>query len=444
MWDFETDPEFQRQLDWADEFVGAEVEALDLVIEDPYAVDDPLRRRLIPPLQQQVRDRGLWACHLGPELGGPGYGQLRLALLNEILGRSKCAPIVFGCQAPDSGNSEILARFGTEEQQERWLRPLLANEIVSAYAMTEPQGGADPGVFTTSARTDGAGWVIDGEKWFVTNASNAAFVILLARTEPDAPTRQAMSMFIVPADAPGLEIVRNASVGLEEGRHAYLRLSGVRVGADSLLGERGEGFGVAQVRLGGGRVHHAMRTVALVRRSLEMMCERALSRTTKGELLARKQLVQEMIADSWTDLECFRLLVLRTAWRIDTFQDYDKVRGDISAVKAMMPRVLRDVAGRALQVHGSLGVSNEMPFVQFLHEAYEMGLADGPTEVHKGLLAREVLAGYRPTDGMFPSRHLPALREAARQRYALEAEACDAPPACLGRPGAGVPQRLPA
>lgn len=417
MWDFQTEPEFQRMLDWADEFVTAEVEPLDLVVEDPYAVNDPLRRRLIPPLQQRVREHGLWACHLGPELGGAGYGQLKLALLNEILGRSTCAPTVFGCQAPDSGNSEILARFGTDEQRERWLRPLLANEIVSAYAMTEPQGGADPAVFTTSARWDGEGWAIDGEKWFVTNASNAAFLILLARTEPDAPTRHAMSMFIIPAGTPGLRIVRNTGVGLERGRHAYLRLTGVRVPADSLLGRRGEGFQVAQVRLGGGRIHHAMRTVALVRRSLEMMCERALSRTTKGGLLARKQLIEEMIADSWTELECFRLLVLRTAWRIDAYQDYEKIRGDISAVKAMMPRVLRDVAQRALQVHGSLGVSTEMPFLQFLTEAYEMGLADGPTEVHKGVLAREVLAAHRPTEDLFPRYHLPTLREAARKRY---------------------------
>src|SRR4030081_3223925 len=179
-WDFETDEEFQEELDWIEDFVRTEIEPLDFVIAHPYDLKDPVRQQLIPPLQEKVRARGLWACHLGPELGGPGYGQVKLALMNEILGRSHCGPITFGCQAPDSGNGEILAHYGTPAQKEKYLEPLLANEIVSCFSMTEPQGGADPKVFTTRAELDGDQWVINGEKWFSSNASVSPFLIVLA------------------------------------------------------------------------------------------------------------------------------------------------------------------------------------------------------------------------------------------------------------------------
>lgn len=420
-WDFETDPEFQKELDWIDEFVREEIEPLDYVIRNPYEIKDPVRAELIPPLQKKVKERGLWACHLGPELGGQGYGQVKLALMNEILGRTHCAPIIFGAQAPDSGNSEILAHYGTEEQKKQYLQPLLNNEITSAFSMTEPHGGADPKVFVTRAVRDGDDWVINGEKWFSSGAKTATFLIVMAVTNAENPPYQQQSMFIVPKDHPGVEIVRNVGVGTEasgDGGHAYIRYTDVRVPADALLGPEGGAFAVAQTRLGGGRIHHAMRTVGLVKRSLDMMCERALSRETQGEQLARKQMVQEMIADSWLDLETYRLLVMRTAWRIDKYQDYLKVRADISAVKAMMPRVFRDVASRALQIHGSLGVSNEMPFLQYIAQSFTMGLADGPTEVHKVTLARQVLRGYEPSADLFPTRHIPKLREAALTKYA--------------------------
>jgi len=230
-----------------------------------------------------------------------------------------------------------------------------------------------------------------------------------------------MSMFVVPADTPGVEILRNVGVyghDEDEGTHAYVRYTDVRIPADHILGGRGEGFAVAQTRLGGGRIHHAMRTVGLVKRAFDMMCERALSRVTKGELLGSKQLVQAMIADSWIQIEQFRLLVLRTAWRIDRYNDYRKVRADISAVKAAMPQVLHDVAARALQVHGSLGVSHEMPFAAMVLESFHMGFADGPTEVHKLSLARQVLKDHRPSDDLFPTAHIPRLRALARERYA--------------------------
>src|SRR4051795_608831 len=215
MWDFETDPEFQKDLDWIEEFVRHEIEPLGFLVRHGYDMNDPIRNELIPPLQEKVKARGLWACHLGPELGGQGYGQVKLALLNEILGRAHCAPITFGCQAPDSGNAEILAHYGTPEQKERFLRPLLDNEIVSCFSMTEPQGGADPKVFRTKAELDGDMWVLNGEKWFASHARFASFYILMAVSEPDNPPYQRLSAFLVPADTPGIELVRSVGMGYQ-------------------------------------------------------------------------------------------------------------------------------------------------------------------------------------------------------------------------------------
>jgi alkylation response protein AidB-like acyl-CoA dehydrogenase len=420
-WDFSTDPEYAEQLEWAAAFVREECEPLDLIVEESHDLDDPVRRALIPPLQEIVKARGLWATHLGPELGGPGYGQVKLALLNEILGRSECAPIVFGSQAPDSGNSEILARFGSDELKARYLEPLLDNRVVSCFSMTEPQGGADPKVFTATAVQDGDDWVINGEKWFSSFADIAAFIIVMAVTDPDASPYQQQSMFVVPRETPGINVLRNVGLGYQKlggGREGYVRYEDVRVPADHMLGPRGGAFMVAQTRLGGGRIHHAMRTVGLVQRIFDMLCERAVSRHTQGEMLGRKQLVQEMVADSWMEVQAFRLLTLQTAWKIDQLDDYKAVRADISAVKAMMQKVLHDVSARALQIHGSLGTTHEMPFVQYLVESFVLGLADGPTEVHKVTLAREILKGYEPAPDLFPSEHLLRLRAEAEAKYA--------------------------
>ncbi|WP_111510822.1 acyl-CoA dehydrogenase family protein [Mycobacterium kyogaense] len=422
-WGFETDTDFQAKLDWAEGFVRSEVQPLDHVLEHGFDMADPLRQALIPPLQAQVRREGLWACHLGPELGGPGYGQLKLALLNEVLGRSPWAPIVFGCHAPDSGNAEILAHYGTDELKRRYLQPLLDNEVVSAFSMTEPRGGSDPTQFTCRAELDGESWVLDGEKWFTSHARFADFLIVLAVTDPDAEPHRRMSMFVVPAQTPGVNIVRNvgmAGFAEAEGTHAYIRYEGARIPRDHILGERGDGFVVAQTRLGGGRIHHAMRTVGLVRYAFEMLCERALSRFTDGSQLSRKQAVEHMIADSWIQIEQFRLLVMQTAWKIDKYNDYRKVRGDISAVKAAMPAVLHDVAARALQIHGSLGASEEMPFGQMIMNSFQMGLVDGATEVHKSTLARQLLRQYEGTQDLFPTQHLPRLQDAAREKFADE------------------------
>ena len=420
-WGFETDPEFQKELDWMEEFVATEVAPIEMVLSDSYDVTNPNFIKLVRPLQAIVKERGLWACHLGPELGGPGFGQLKLALMNEILGKASFASIVFGCQAPDSGNGEILAHYGTEEHKEKYLRPLLDGEIVSCFSMTEPHAGADPTMFKCAAEQDGDEWVINGEKWFSSNAKHASFLIVMAVSDPDAPPHSRMSMFIVPTDTPGINIIRNAGIGGEpmgEGHHAYIRYENVRIPAANMLGERGQAFIVAQTRLGGGRIHHAMRTVGQLHKAFDMMCQRVLSRVTKGEVLAQKQSVQEKIADSWIEMEQFRLLVLRTAWRIDRYQDYRRVRKDIAAIKALMPKVYHDVISRALHLHGSLGISNEMPFTGMLMGSYVMGLADGPTEVHKVTVARQVLGEYTPTDDLFPDYHLPRRRDAAVAKFA--------------------------
>jgi acyl-CoA dehydrogenase len=421
-WDFETDPDFQQKLDWADQFVRTEVEPLDLVWGGlEFTPLDDVRRKVVEPLKQEVRRQKLWATHLGPELGGEGYGQLKLSLLNEILGRSSWAPIVFGCQAPDTGNAEIIAHYGTPEQKDRYLRPLLDGEIFSCYSMTEPHAGADPTLFRTRAVEDGDEWVINGWKFFSSNAKTASFLIVMAVTNPDVSPYKGMSMFLVPSDTPGIDIVRNVGLGGErpgEGSHALIHYEDVRVPKDALLGGEGQAFAIAQTRLGGGRIHHAMRTIGMAKSAFDMMCERALSRETQGSLLADKQFVQGYIADSYAQLMQFRLFVLYTAWSIDKHNDYRKVRKDIAAVKVLMPGVLHDIAYRAMQVHGALGVSNEMPFNRMLMAAGVLGLADGPTEVHKVTIARQVLRDYQPSDDLWPTRHLPKLRQAARQKFA--------------------------
>ncbi|MEP3073969.1 acyl-CoA dehydrogenase family protein [Maricaulis sp.] len=418
-WDFETEPDFQEKLDWIDSFVKHKVEPLVHLGFHPADVKNPKHRAIVKPLQEEVKAKGLWACHLGPELGGKGYGQVKLGLMNEILGRSGFAPTVFGCQAPDTGNAEILAHYGTEDQKAKYLRPLLNNEIVSAFSMTEPQGGSDPLLFTCSAVEDGDEWVINGEKWFSTNAKWSEFLIVMAVTDPDGDPYRRMSMFIVPTKTPGVEIVRDVAVyGQQEGSEGYVRYTDVRVPKDHLLGERGGAFVISQTRLGGGRIHHAMRTVGACKRALDLMCRRAASRRTRDGVIADKQAVQMQIADSYMELEQFRLYVLKTAWMIDKYKDYKKVRKDIAAIKALMPKVYRDIAGRALHIHGSLGVSPEMPFAAQVIGSFVMGIADGPTEVHKVTVARQHMREYRNiSDPIFPDYSIPQLKEAALETY---------------------------
>jgi acyl-CoA dehydrogenase len=425
-WEFSTEPEFQEQLDWIDAFVRDEIEPIDLLW--PGQAFHPLEgdlRTVVDPLKQEVRDRGLWACHLGPELGGQGYGQVKLSLMNEILGRSQWAPIVFGTQAPDTGNAEIIAHYGTDEQKSKYLQPLLDGEIFSCYSMTEPQGGSDPALFETRARKDGDEWVIDGYKFFSSNARTSSFLIVMAITDPETDVYRGMSMFLVPTDTPGVNIVRN--IGLmgesrDEGMHALIHYDGVRVPAEALLGGEGQAFAIAQTRLGGGRIHHAMRTVGMCQKALDMMCERALSRKTRDGTLSRKQSVQDYVADTYIELTQFRLFVLYVAWRIDQLKDYRAVRHDIAAIKVLTPQVLHNAVSRSMQVHGALGVSNELPLGTMWAAAPIMGLVDGPTEVHRTTVARQILKRYEPVEGLWPSAHLPTRREAAREKFAAVLE----------------------
>jgi len=422
--EFGIEPEFQEHLDWIREFVRDEVEEIDLAFggEDAlYDLTHPVHKEVIAPLQEKVKQRGLWACHLDPELGGLGFGQVKLGLMNEILGRSGWAPSIFGCQAPDSGNAEILAHYGTEAQKAMYLEPLLNGEIRSCYSMTEPQAGSDPQQFTCRAYKEGDEWVIDGEKWFASNLRFSTFIIVMAVTNPDVPVYQGASMFLVPTDSPGVDVIRHTGLGWESpdemGSHAYVRYNKVRVPAENLLGGEGQAFVIAQTRLGGGRIHHAMRSIGMVQRCFDMMCERSLSRVTQGERLSKKQIVQEYIADSWVDILQFRLQVLHAAWTIDQVGGH-AARAEIAGVKVATAKVLKDVVFRAMHVHGALGVSNEMPLARMWMMAPMMGIADGPTEVHKVTIARQALKEYTPHEGLFPSEHLPTRLAKARERFA--------------------------
>lgn len=423
MANFDIEPSFAAQLEWIRTFVAEEIEPIDLALgaeEVVYDKSHAIHDAVIRPLQDRVRAQGLWSCHLTPELGGQGYGQVRLAYMNEILGRSAFAPSVFGCQAPDSGNAEVLTCYGTPEQKERYLKPLLGGRISSCYSMTEPQGGADPSVFTTRAVRDGDEWIIDGDKFFSSSFEKAAFIIVMAVTDPDVSIYQGTSMFLVPAGTAGLEVVRPTGMGYDPvgtGNHPHVRYNSVRVPSENLLGGEGQAFAIAQARLGGGRLHHAMRTVGAVGRCLDMLCERALSRTTKGELLARKQMTQEKIADAWVELTQFRLQVLHAAWCVDS-KGAHASRREIAGVKVATPKVYHDAVMRTIQLHGALGVSNELPLARMLLGSVAMGLADGPTEVHKASIARDVLKDHAPASGAWPSEHLPERRAAALARFA--------------------------
>jgi acyl-CoA dehydrogenase len=417
MWEFATDPEVENDLAWIRDFVAEEImplETLDL--------DDAAMRRAMAPLKQRVKERGLWAAHLPAEFGGQGFGQVRLALMHEILGRSHLAPLVFGNQAPDSGNAELIAVGGTAEQKARWLEPLLAGEIRSCFAMTEPGAGADPTLQTTRARLDGGEWVLDGRKWFASNASIADVLIVMCVTDPDAPPHQRASMIIVPAGTPGMVIERDIPT-MEHpverapayGSHGEISFISARVPADSLLGERGRGFALAQTRLGPGRIHHCMRWLGQSERALEMLCERAVSRTVHGSLLSDKQMVQDWVAESVAARHAARLMTLHAAWKIDT-QGVAAALTEIALIKFWGARVLHDVIDRAIQVHGSLGFSSDLPLEQMYRLARAARLYDGPDEVHKVTVARRTLRGVEPRET--PSEHIPTRRALARERFA--------------------------
>jgi alkylation response protein AidB-like acyl-CoA dehydrogenase len=363
--------------------------------------EDAAADALIEELRAKVKAAGLWAPHIGPEAGGTGTGFLDYAYLNEEIGRSMWAQLIFGCQAPDAGNSEILLMFGTDEQKDRWLLPLVAGEIRSFFSMTEPEvSGSDPTSLRTAAVRDGDDLVINGHKWFSSGAEGAAFGIVMAVTDPDAPPHSRMSQIIVPADAPGVEIVRAIPVSGHAGHgwstHCEVRYTDVRVPATNVLGEPGDGFRIAQKRLGPGRIHHVMRWLGQMERAFELMCSYSLQREVSGGPLAEKQTVQNWIAESAAEIQACRLLTLDAAHKIDQGSE---ARVEVSVIKFYAAKVLNDVIDRAIQTHGARGLTDETPLAGMATQARAGRIFDGPDEVHKMVVARRILKSFAAGDG---------------------------------------------
>src|ERR1700729_928092 len=421
-WDFSTEPEFEAQLEWMRAFVRENVWPLETLAGE---LGWEGLRRAARPFQEQVKEQGLWAAHLDPELGGQGFGQVKLGLMHEVLGSSPIAPLMFGNAAPDSGNSEILALAGTTEQKERYLSPLLAGDLKSAFSMTEPDtAGSDPTLLATRAVRDGDEWVINGHKWFSSNGSIADFLIVMVVTDPDARPHQRASMLIIDADAPGVRIVRDVAT-MEHpsesfgryGNNAEILYPDVRVPADALLGAEGAGFLIAQQRLYPGRIHHCMRWLGMAHRAFDMLCERSLYRYAHGTTLGKHETVQNWIADSEGEMTAARLMTLHAAWKMDT-EGVAAARKEIAMIKFYGAGVLHDVIDRALQAHGGLGYSTDLPLEAMYRFARAARIYDGPDEVHRASVARQVLRGYEaPADGV-PSEFIPARRQAARERFA--------------------------
>ena len=359
VWDFETDPEYQEKLDWVEEFMVNELEPLDLVALDPYDKKNAETMAVLRPLQQQVKEHGLWAAHLRPELGGQGYGQVKLALLNEILGRSRWAPSVFGCQAPDSGNAEILAMFGTPEQKARYLQPLLDGEIISLLFDDRTARRRDPELFLTRAERDNATWVINGEKWFSTNARHASFFIVMAVTNPEARTRDKMSLFIVPAEAPGIEIIRNVGVGtdFDHATHGYVRYDDVRVPGDHILGGEGQAFASHKPAWAVAASTTPCALSRWSRRAFDMMCERAVSRQTRNRSVSE---LSDDPRENRRQLDPDRAVPIAGAAHGMADRQAPRLPEGAHAIsrrsRSRCRKVLHDVVQRAMHLHGALGV----------------------------------------------------------------------------------------
>jgi acyl-CoA dehydrogenase len=351
---------------------------------------------LIERLRARAKAERLWAPHLPPEAGGSSGSFLTYAHLNEEIGRSIWGQLVFNCQAPDAGNGEILWHFGTDEQKERFLAPLVEGTARSFFSMTEPEvPGSDPTTLRTRAVRDGDEWVIDGHKWFSSGAEGAAFGIVMAVTDPEADPHRRASQIIVPADTPGVEVVRAVPTLGHRGRgwttHCEVRYTGVRVPVSNTLGDVGDGFRIAQKRLGPGRIHHVMRWLGQMQRAFELMCSYALERESFGSPLAEKQTVQNWIADSAAEIQACRLMTLDAAHKIDSG---DEARVEVSLIKFFAARVLHDVIDRAVQVHGARGLTDLSPLGAMYAMARGARIYDGPDEVHRMVVARRILKQF--------------------------------------------------
>ncbi|MER5887592.1 acyl-CoA dehydrogenase family protein [Streptomyces sp. NPDC001941] len=394
-----------------EELRGALLAFMDEHVHPAEAVAHEQREKLaspweVPPvveeLKAEARRRGLWNLFLPDEEHGAGLTNLQYAPLAEITGRSpQLAPTALNCAAPDTGNMEVLAQFGSAEQRERWLRPLLAGEIRSAFAMTEPEvASSDATNVRTHIAREGDEYVVNGRKWYISGAMNpdCKVFIVMGKTDPDgADVRRQQSMVLVPRDTPGVEVRRAMQVyGYEDhwhGGHAEVVFDDARVPVSNLIGEEGGGFAIAQARLGPGRIHHCMRLIGMAERAIELMCRRAVSRTAFGKPIAQQGVVQEWIADARVTVEQLRLLVLKTAWLMDTVGNRG-AHTEIQAIKIATPRAVVDILDKAVQVHGAGGVSQDFPLAELWAGARTLRLADGPDEVHQRSLARRELKKY--------------------------------------------------
>jgi len=355
---------------------------------------------VVEDLKAEARRQGLWNLFL-PGEHGAGLTNLQYAPLAELTGRSPhLAPPALNCAAPDTGNMEVLAEFGTPAQRKEWLEPLLAGEIRSAFAMTEPDvASSDATNIATRIRRDGDSYVINGRKWYISGAMNpkCAVFIVMGKTDPDAERHRQQSQILVPRDTPGIEVRRGMRVfGYDDGDHgghAEVVFHDVRVPAENLIGEEGGGFAIAQARLGPGRIHHCMRLIGMAERALELMCRRVTARTAFGKPLAAQGVVQEWIAESRVEIEQLRLLVLKTAWLMDTVGNQG-AHTEIQAIKIATPAGVQRIVDRAIQAHGAGGVGQDFPLAHLWAAARTLRLADGPDEVHKRSLARRELRPY--------------------------------------------------
>jgi acyl-CoA dehydrogenase len=358
------------------------------------AVLDDLER-----LRDRAREMGLFPPHLPEAWGGGGLSLLEFAHVGEELGRSPLGHYVFNCQAPDAGNMELLLQHGTPGQQERWLRPLARGEVRSCFGMTEPDfAGSNPVWLGTTARREGDDYILDGRKWFTSSAEGAAFCVVMAVTDPAAAPHARASMIVVPTDADGFGIVRNLPVMGEAGEgwmsHAEVRLDGVRVPVANRIGGEGDGFALAQERLGPGRIHHCMRWIGICERAFDLMCRRAASRElSPGDPLGTRQIVHAWIAESRAAIDAARLMVLHAAWRIDQ-EGARAARDDVSVIKFQVAGVLQEVLDHAIQVHGGYGLLDELPLAFWWRHERASRIYDGPDEVHKTSVARRILARY--------------------------------------------------
>ena len=359
--------------------------------------DEHLEAPIVKELKKKAKAQGLWNLFLPDEEYGAGLKNWEYGTLCEIMGRSYIAPRVFNCAAPDTGNMEILAEFGSPEQKKHWLTPMLAGEMRSCFSMTEPEtAGSDPTLLRTRAVRDGDHYVINGHKWFTSGAYGASFAIAMVVTDPDAAPHRRASMIIVPTDTPGFNLIRAVSVmgHTGGGGHCEIRYEDCRVPATNVLGGEGGGFAIAQARLGPGRIHHCMRCIGAAERSLELMCKRANTRYTHGSLLAEKSVIQNWVAESRMEIEQARLLTLYAAWKMDTVGKKE-ARQEIAMIKVVAANMMMTVLDRAIQTFGAMGVSDDTPIARMWRDGRSMRLADGPDEVHKMTIARRELRRWQ-------------------------------------------------